>query len=269
MIFLSRPQLLKFLCLGIYLCLAGCASTTGGWGSKSTIKPGWERISIAAKKAATSKQTWVPLVGAALFSIEDYDEKTQEWIAEKTPLFGNNQDAQDFSDDLKDLAKLNLLATIFFVPTSDDDDFSKLKGLAASAVAISVNRDVTNFIKRETSRLRPDGSDRESFPSGHTSSASTAASLSRHVIDHMSQLTPRQRKLWRASSFTIAGLTGWARIEGNKHYPSDVLAGYALGNFIGTFISEAFIGSTDGLNYQVSVNVLPGKQWFIGFSSTW
>jgi membrane-associated phospholipid phosphatase len=269
MIILDRPRIVKFLCLGIYLCLAGCASTTGGWGSKSTITPGWERISKAAKKAATSKQTWVPLVGAALFSIDDFDEKTQKWITEKTLLFGNDQDAQDFSDDLKDLAKLNLLATIFFVPTSNDDKFSKLKGLAASAVAISVNRDVTNFIKRETSRLRPDGSDRESFPSGHTSSASTAASLSHHVIDHMSQLTPRQRKFWQASSFTVAGLTGWARIEGNKHHPSDVLAGYALGNFVGTFIGEAFIGSTDELNCQVSVSVLPGKQWFISFNSSW
>ncbi len=269
MISFYRPILLKLLCLGIYLCLTGCASTTSGWGSKSTITPSWERISKAAKKAATSKQTWVPLAGAALFKIKDYDQQTQEWITQRAPLFGNKQDAQDISDDLSDLAKVNLLATIFFVPTSDDDGFSKLKGLAVSSAALSVNSGVTGFIKKESNRLRPDASNRKSFPSGHTSGASTAASVSHHVIEHMNQLTPQQREFWQVSSYTIAGLTGWARIEGDKHYPSDVLAGYALGYFIGTFMSEAFIGSTDELDVQVSVNVLPGKQWFIGFHSSW
>lgn len=269
MISFHRRILLKLLCLGIYLCLTGCASTTSGWGSKSTITPSWERISKAAKKAATSKQTWVPLAGAALFQIKDYDEQAQEWITQNAPLFGNKQDAQDISDDLSDLAKVNLLASIFFVPTSDDDAFSKLKGLAVSAAALSVNKGVTRFIKRETNRLKPDASNRKSFPSGHTSSASTAASASHHVIEHMHQLTPRQRKFWQVSSYTIAGLTGWARIEGDKHYPSDVLAGYALGNFIGTFMSEAFIGSTDELGVQVSVSVWSGKQWSIGFHYSW
>lgn len=264
-----RRNFLKLQCLGICLCLTGCASTTSGWGSKSTITPGWERISDAAKKAATSKQTWVPLAGAALFQIKDYDQQAQEWISQKALLFGNEQDAQDASDDLSSLAKVNLLATIFFVPTSDDDGFSKLKGLAVSAAALSVNKGVTDFMKRETNRLRPDASDRRSLPSGHTSSAATAASVSHHVIEHMNQLTPQQRRFWQVSSFTIAGLSGWARIEGNRHYPSDVLVGYALGNFIGTFMSEAFIGSTDEPNVQVSVNVLPGKQWFIGFRSSW
>lgn len=269
MILVCRPTLLKLLSLGICIFVAGCASTTSGWGSQSTITPSWERISEAAKKAATSRQTWVPLVGAGLLQIEDSDQKAQEWIARRTPLFGNEQDAQDISDDLKTLAKVNLLATILFVPNSDDDRFSKLKGLAVSSAAMSVNGGITGLVKNETDRSRPDGSDRKSFPSGHTSSASTAASVSRHVIEHMSQLTPRQRRLWQVSSSTIAGLTGWARIEGNRHYPSDVLAGYALGHFIGTFMSEAFIGPTDELNVQVSVNVLPGRQWFIGFHSFW
>lgn len=269
MISCCRPTLSKLLSLGMFLCITGCASTTSGWGSKSTITPSWERISRAAKKAATSRQTWVPLAGAALLHIDDYDQKVQEWIVQKAPLFGNKQDAQDISDDLKTLAKMNLLATIVFVPSSNDDGFSKLKGLAVSSAALAVNGRITNFVKRESNRLRPDASDRRSFPSGHTSSAATAASLSHHVIEHMDQLTPQQRQLWQISSFTIAGLTGWARIEGDKHYPSDVLAGYALGHFIGTFMSETFIGPTDELNVQVSVNVLPGKQWFIGFHSFW
>ncbi|MBD3343874.1 MAG: hypothetical protein GF401_02280 [Chitinivibrionales bacterium] len=29
--------------------------------------------------------------------------------------------------------------------------------------------------------------------------------------------------------------TGWARVEAQKHYPTDVLVGAALGNFCATF----------------------------------
>jgi hypothetical protein len=37
----------------------------------------------------------------------------------------------------------------------------------------------------------------------------------------------------------------WARVEGAKHFPSDVLAGAALGYFITAFIHDAFLGLPD------------------------
>jgi hypothetical protein len=40
----------------------------------------------------------------------------------------------------------------------------------------------------------------------------------------------------------IAVGTGWARVEANKHNPSDVLVGYALGHFLSAFINDAFLG---------------------------
>lgn len=43
----------------------------------------------------------------------------------------------------------------------------------------------------------------------------------------------------------MAVITAWARVEGNVHYPSDVLVGAALGNFIGMFIHDAFIGRAE------------------------
>jgi len=38
----------------------------------------------------------------------------------------------------------------------------------------------------------------------------------------------------------VAG-TGWARIEASKHYPTDVLVGAALGNFIALLVHDAFL----------------------------
>ena len=39
----------------------------------------------------------------------------------------------------------------------------------------------------------------------------------------------------------IAAGTAWARVEGCKHYPSDVLFGAALGNFVAIFVHDAFL----------------------------
>jgi membrane-associated phospholipid phosphatase len=44
---------------------------------------------------------------------------------------------------------------------------------------------------------------------------------------------------------TLTAATAWARVEANQHYPSDVLAGIALGHFFGAFITDAFLGVSD------------------------
>ncbi len=60
--------------------------------------------------------------------------------------------------------------------------------------------------------------DFESFPSGHASAAATLALL-------LSLYFPRARLLFLATAI----LTGLERIAADKHFPSDVLAGYVLG----------------------------------------
>jgi hypothetical protein len=38
----------------------------------------------------------------------------------------------------------------------------------------------------------------------------------------------------------LAAGTAWARVEAGQHYPADVLAGVALGRFLGDFMSRLF-----------------------------
>ena len=40
---------------------------------------------------------------------------------------------------------------------------------------------------------------------------------------------------------TLAGATAWARVEGGVHYPSDVLAGAALGHFVTSTFTHALL----------------------------
>lgn len=101
---------------------------------------------------------------------------------------------------------------------------------------MTTNAVLTRTIKSEVHRLRSfESPSTDSFPSGHTSSSATAAGLSAKNIGLM-HLSPAQEVLWKSSTYTFTGLTGWERIEADVHYPSDVLAGYALGNFIAAFL---------------------------------
>ena len=68
-------------------------------------------------------------------------------------------------------------------------------------------------------RERPDGSNTQSFPSGHSASAfATAGVLQRHYG-------------WKVGvpAAVVAAYVATARVHDNKHYLSDVIFGAALG----------------------------------------
>jgi membrane-associated phospholipid phosphatase len=87
------------------------------------------------------------------------------------------------------------------------------------AQSMLVSQAYTTGIKLSVGRTRPDGSNRLSFPSGHTASAFTFAAVAEHHYG---------RRVGVAA-YTAAGLIGLSRMERNKHHVSDVLAGAVLG----------------------------------------
>lgn len=69
---------------------------------------------------------------------------------------------------------------------------------------------------------RPDSNQRDSFPSGHTTAAFAVAAVQSHY-------NPDESFLWYAGATVI----GASRVSLKRHYVHDVLAGAALGYFIG------------------------------------
>ena len=243
----------------VLMCLAlasGCASTgDGNWGAEVTLSPGWNRLADSAINALTSPHVWVPALGAAVFTIGDWDEETLEWATEHTPIFGSVEDAKDWSDDLATLAGVNWFVTGVAAPSGSEQYLAnKAKGLGMQALTLAATRSVTSGLKSAVSRERPDRPEKDnSFPSLHTSGAASAAALAARNIDYL-DISPGKKAWWQAGSYTVAGLTGWARIEGNRHYPSDVLFGYALGYFMAAFINDAFIMPSAREQLSVSVD---------------
>ena len=78
------------------------------------------------------------------------------------------------------------------------------------------------LVKQETHRLRPDGSDYLSFPSGHTATAFVAAEL-------MNQEYRAVSPWYSIAGYTMATATGTLRMMNNKHWLSDVVMGAGIG----------------------------------------
>jgi membrane-associated phospholipid phosphatase len=77
-------------------------------------------------------------------------------------------------------------------------------------------------IKKLTHIQRPDKSNYESFPSGHTAQAFVAASIVHKEYRHKSQW-------YGIGAYTIATTVGVFRMINNKHWQSDVFAGAGIG----------------------------------------
>ncbi|MCZ6656508.1 MAG: hypothetical protein O7C67_04375 [Gammaproteobacteria bacterium] len=122
--------------------LGSCASSGGAWGANATIFPVWARVKTAATDAAKDPKTWVPLVSAALFAIDDFDQQTVDWATRNNPLFGNVENAKDASDLLRDIASANWLLTALRVPSGEGatDARNRAKGIGLSLAAFALKK---------------------------------------------------------------------------------------------------------------------------------
>ncbi len=113
--------------------------------------------------------------------------------------------------------------------------------------ALFYNTAFTHLAKRNLSRARPDGSDTQSFFSGHTSTVfATSTFLYLELRDYFSNaaasgklplLSEQQWKLLSATAlFGWASYVGYARVHDRKHYPTDVISGALSGALISYFV---------------------------------
>lgn len=79
---------------------------------------------------------------------------------------------------------------------------------------------ITEGLKRAVGEERPDHSNHSSFPSGHASAAFAMATT-------LAEYHPNKK--WLA--YGAASAISWSRVELNRHYWHDVVAGAALGYF--------------------------------------
>lgn len=106
-------------------------------------------------------------------------------------------------------------------------------GAAQLAWTLGATVASTEILKGQISEMRPDKSDDKSFPSGHTAVAFASA----RYLDkrYAGQVNPYLL-------YGAAGLTALARVQADKHYWKDTIAGGALGYAWAEYFTETRAG---------------------------
>jgi membrane-associated phospholipid phosphatase len=253
-----RSQLLLAACC---LCSACTLMPDGSrWGDAATLAPGWQRVRASAVDAVKSPWVWAPLAGAAVLQLDSWDEDVADWASDETPLFGSPENADDWSDGLRIASAVGYGASVLATPSGDlDGDWllAKAQGAAVGASAFAATAGVTGGLKSLTSRERPDGSGDDSLPSGHASTAAVFDTLTVRNLQSI-DVSPAMRTTLGIGAGAMTAGTAWARVEAGRHYPSDVLIGIALGNFMGAFFTEAFLGLEPGTRVAFTAEPVRG-----------
>lgn len=97
-------------------------------------------------------------------------------------------------------------------------------GRMAASVAMShaLMTGAVSAFKYGTEVMRPDGTTRNSFPSGHTATAFMSATILTREYGHKTPLVG-------IGAYATAASTGFMRMANNRHWLSDVLTGAGLG----------------------------------------
>ena len=95
--------------------------------------------------------------------------------------------------------------------------------LVSDAFSTGIMAITINSLKYTCRVMRPDGSSRNSFPSGHTATAFMTATMlhKEYGLTHS--------PWYSIGGYAVATLTGLMRIANNKHYLSDVMVGAGVG----------------------------------------
>lgn len=116
------------------------------------------------------------------------------------------------------------------------------EGMLQLVKSAALDLAVTYGLKYSVSERRPNGEDRQSFPSAHASVAFTSAEYL------------RKRYGWEYGipAYGLASFVAYSRVETDKHYFHDVLAGAAIG------IAGSYIFTTPNLGFNLNAEAVPG-----------
>ncbi|MBQ5466648.1 MAG: phosphatase PAP2 family protein, partial [Muribaculaceae bacterium] len=94
---------------------------------------------------------------------------------------------------------------------------------ASAAASSAIMAGLVNGIKYTASEMRPDGTTRNAWPSGHTATAFLTATI-------LHKEYGMTRSPWiSVGAYTLATATGVMRVLNNRHWISDVLSGAGIG----------------------------------------
>lgn len=168
-------------------------------------------------------QTWVgiPLFVAGMIAKGEKEAFRQNYNNPNTKI---RLIKYNFHSEIDNYTQFSGIALTAGLKMAGVEGRSSWPRLAASSLAsYAVMAAFVNGIKYTASEMRPDGSTRNSWPSGHTATAFVGAT----ILHKEYGLT---RSPWYSiGGYTVATATGVMRVLNNRHWISDVLSGAGIG----------------------------------------
>ncbi len=199
-----------------------------GWIPQDTTKRSWT-------DSDAFRMTFVPavLIGAGLIAFQDRGVGRQDVRDFREETFaGFSTGFDDFTRFAPALAVYGL--NLGGVPGRH----SVGRATISLAVGSAIYLPVVFLLKGTTNVLRPDGSDKSSFPSGHSAAAFSSAVFLEEEYGYRNRLYP-------VAGYTVASITGMLRILNDRHWISDVLIGAGIG-MLGTRLGYAIVNHFAG-----------------------
>lgn len=204
----------------------------------------WYLVLLDTKEVFTSPVRWSSCdwltlggITAGIGVVMVFDEDIQHAIRS-----ARTNTLTDIFDNVQPLGNeyaIGIVGTFYLYGEIFKDPRAKstaLDSIAATAIGPGI---IVNATKYLVGRGRPtDGkgaydfepfSGHDSFLSGHTTEAFTLASV----------ITEHYDALWvKVAAYGLAGTVGYARLNNNRHWPSDVLAGAVVGTYVGKTVAR-------------------------------
>ncbi|MFS1931991.1 phosphatase PAP2 family protein [Vibrio splendidus] len=156
------------------------------------------------------------------------------------------------SEDWGDIGQIAIPLVAIGATIGHDDK----EGVWQATKGIAITAGVTHLLKNTTGVLRPNGSNYQSFPSGHTSAAFSGAAFLHH----------RYGLKYGIPAYLAASYVGYSRVKNTKHWETDVIAGAALAITVSYLVTSEYkdpnlsieparFGNTDaqGINFSYSL----------------
>jgi membrane-associated phospholipid phosphatase len=182
-----------------------------------TTLPTFSQSADTSFRKITIKQLAIPtalVAGGLIVKSLDFRQNQLDWHDNHFKNFHTKAD--DFLQYTPELAVLGL----DWLGIKSKHNFNDRLGVLVLGGAMMFVS--TTGLKRSTKVWRPDNSNDESFPSGHTANAFFGAAIVAEEYNDES--------VWYGiGAYTVATATGTLRVLNNKHWVSDVLVGAGIG----------------------------------------
>lgn len=202
----------------IFLCLFVFSILRVSYSQETDALP-FLKDSLPPKKWYETKAVRISIAPAAFFTAGALTWSEREGVRET-----RNRYIPDFEKSFDDYTKfLPTLAVYGLNAAGVKGKHSVQRATVSYAFSMGIMGILVNGLKYTTKVERPDGSSKNSFPSGHTASAFTNATF-----------LHKEYGQYRSGLYTIGGYatavaTGFGRVLNNRHWISDVMVGAGIG----------------------------------------